>query len=105
MEIFNGDSLIFNYSCNLEDDSLYEFKKDDILKIIIYKLSHNEECIKEEIKFDIPKTNIDIHIDKSKMKNLKPGYHMLEIKLLTDDKLFTTLQEQVTIKESWLEDE
>lgn len=37
MEIFRGDNLIFDYDTTLEDGTLYEFQKGDILKVGIKK--------------------------------------------------------------------
>ena len=98
MEIFNGDNFIFNYSCTL-NDSLYEFKKDDQLKVIIYNIA-KDNYINEDINFSENTTDININIDSSKMKKLKAGRHILEIKLLNKD-VITTLHEKIEIKESW----
>ena len=102
MEIFNGDSLIFNYSCCLEDNLPYEFKKDEIVKTIIYNQARKECCITHEIPIEENTSDINIHISSSEMRKLKPGIHILEIKLITNSDIITTYQENVLIKESWV---
>lgn len=100
MEIFYGDSLIFDYICELEKDKKYEFKSNDKLKVIIYNYFDENKYIEQEIKFKDPTKYITISIPPIEMKKLKKGKNLIEIKLITNNDILTLSQDELYIKES-----
>ena len=105
MKIYNGDTFMFSYSCELKEGIPYIIQPQDIVKVIIYETLNETNYISKEFKFNEPKESIDIYIECEKMKKLKCGNYTIEIKIINTSGTFTTYQEEIFIKESWCIDD
>lgn len=99
MEIYRGDNLIFDFDTTLEDGSLYEFKKGDILKVGIKEKLTNPKCsLQKTIEIFEPTTALTIEFTHEEMKKCCLGTKILEIELTdVNGRVYTLNQEELTI--------
>lgn len=99
MEIYRGDTLTFDFDTTLDDGTLYEFQKGDILKVGIKEKIINPKCsLQKSIEILSPTTTVTIEFTHDEMKKCCLGTKILEIELTTaTGKVYTLNQEEITI--------
>lgn len=99
MELYRGDNLIFDFDTTLEDGTLYEFQKGDILKVGIKGKITNPKCaLQKIIEIFEPTTTLTIEFTHEETKKWCTGTKILEIELTdTNGRVYTLNQEELTV--------
>lgn len=99
MNIFRGDTFKFDFTANLEDGTIYEFQKGDILKAgIKQKLSNSKCSLHKRIEIEEPTKTVRIVFSHEEMKKCCEGEKILEVELTdTQGNVYTLTQEKIKI--------
>ena len=99
MEHFRGDTFRFDFTANLEDETIYEFQKGDILKVgIKSKLSNTKCACLKVINIEEATKVVNIVFPHEETKKWCEGEKILEVELTdTQGNVYTLIQEKIKI--------
>lgn len=100
MQIYRGDTFIFDFSATLEDGTLHTFQTGDILKAGIKKrIKDNNYVIFQEITIDEPTEEVTFKFNHETMMNVPVTKEaILEVELTNTLNIVSTIyQEEIEI--------
>lgn len=99
MQVFRGDTFKFDFTAEMEDGSLYEFKVGDVVKVGIKNKKTNPKCaLYQRIEIAEPTNTLHIVFPHEEMKKCCEGEKLIEVELTNvDGEVATLLQDKLTI--------
>lgn len=100
MEIFKGDTFIFDFGATLEDGTIYEFEKGDILKVGVKdRLSTSIYVLYKKIEIQETTEEIRVYFPAAETEDISEGDKILEVELKdTHGNVSTIYQEKIKVK-------